>query len=293
MQEKATLFGKNNSLVGIVTSPPDRFGGEERERPAVILLNAGLLHRVGPNRIYVKIARTLAARGFVCVRFDLTGIGDSKIPEDTVSYGQDDVINDIRSVMDYLSETKGIKRFVLMGVCSGADNAFHTACDDSRVVGVNLIEGFSFPSTGYFARSYSKSFLKLRSWKRLLTGQSEVWGILKALWTHHTSKRARQLTEEFEVPSREKLLADLRTLVARGVQLCLVYAAEKSGHYNYRKLFEQEIQSMPADRRPRVEFIDDTDHLFTLLRHQRRLLEFVEEWVQTVGGVSVTSKDLA
>jgi len=246
------------------------------------LLNAGLLHRVGPNRIYVKIARTLAAQGFLAVRFDLTGIGDSKIPEGVVSYGPDDVVNDIRSVMDCLAEAKGIERFVLMGLCSGADNAFRTACQDSRVIGVNMIEGFSFPSTGYFAQSYSKSFLKLRSWKRLLTGKSEIWGIIKALWTHHTSKQARQLTEDFEVPSKETLVSDLHKLVERGVKLCLVYAAEKSGHYNYRKLFEHEIQSLPAEKRPQVEFIEDTDHLFTLLHHQKQLLASIEDWVQQV-----------
>jgi hypothetical protein len=47
--------------------------------PAVmfVLLNAGAVHRQGPFRLYVHLARRLAALGFSCVRFDQPGIGDS------------------------------------------------------------------------------------------------------------------------------------------------------------------------------------------------------------------------
>ena len=59
MTEEAVLFGTTQSLVGILSQPPR----EEAPRglPAVILLNAGIVHRVGPNRLYVRMARELAA----------------------------------------------------------------------------------------------------------------------------------------------------------------------------------------------------------------------------------------
>jgi hypothetical protein len=72
MNEEAVLIG--GSLVGILSRPP---AGVDPAMPGVLLLNAGRIHRVGPNRLYVAIARRLAAMGFAVCRFDLSGIGDS------------------------------------------------------------------------------------------------------------------------------------------------------------------------------------------------------------------------
>lgn len=279
MKEKTVLLGRSKNLVGIVTHPDAKF--DERQRPAIILLNSGLLHRVGPNRIYVKIARRLAAMGFVVLRFDLSGIGDSPLPKDSQAYDEaTGAIKDTQAVMDYLSQTKAIDRFILMGLCSGASNAFRVAGHDQRVVGVNLIEGFAFPSNAYFAQAYSKSLLSLKSWGRLLTGKSEFWGLIRGLIKFHTSKQTRQLTENLQVPGKEELLSDLDTLIKRRVQLCFIYCATSSAYYNYRKIFEEKINSISESRRPRLEVLHDTDHLFTLLHHQEALINIIQDWLQ-------------
>jgi hypothetical protein len=49
MREHALLFGDAQGLVGVITDPPGPGGGS---RPGVILLNAGVIHRVGPSRLY-------------------------------------------------------------------------------------------------------------------------------------------------------------------------------------------------------------------------------------------------
>src|SRR5438045_1954876 len=84
MREEAVLFGEFRSLVGIVTEPTTQH--PHLARQAVILLNPGIVHRVGPGRIYVKIARALAKMGFVILRFDLSGIGDSAVRHDNLRF---------------------------------------------------------------------------------------------------------------------------------------------------------------------------------------------------------------
>jgi len=59
MREHALLFGDAQGLVGVITDPPGPAGPS---RPGVILLNAGVIHRVGPSRLYVNLARALAAK---------------------------------------------------------------------------------------------------------------------------------------------------------------------------------------------------------------------------------------
>ena len=75
MREQICNFGANNGLFGILTSPDD--DAKLADAPVAIILNAGIVHRVGPFRMHVDIARQLAAKGFSTLRMDLSGLGDS------------------------------------------------------------------------------------------------------------------------------------------------------------------------------------------------------------------------
>src|SRR6187431_235824 len=115
MKEEVVLLGLNQSLVAVITEPEQK---PKPDLPAVVLFNAGLTHRIGPNRIYVKLARHLTDMGMVVLRFDLSGVGDSSVRTDTASV-EAGVIDDARQVMDYLERTRGTKKFFLMGHCGG------------------------------------------------------------------------------------------------------------------------------------------------------------------------------
>ncbi|MDZ7781370.1 MAG: hypothetical protein U5R14_15765 [Gemmatimonadota bacterium] len=54
-------FGPEGILVGVLTEPdPDK---AIPNAPGHLILNSGILHRVGASRIYVQIARALADQG--------------------------------------------------------------------------------------------------------------------------------------------------------------------------------------------------------------------------------------
>ena len=91
MKEEVLQFGQRSSMVGILHSPD---GYANLELPAVLFLNAGLIHRIGPNRIYVKLARQFAQMGFFVFRFDSSGIGDSEVRKDNLPY-EKSIIDDV------------------------------------------------------------------------------------------------------------------------------------------------------------------------------------------------------
>ena len=66
--EESIVFGKDHPLFGILTRPPAKL--LDPKRPAIIMTNAGCVHRIGPHRLYVPMARRWAALGFVRRKLD-------------------------------------------------------------------------------------------------------------------------------------------------------------------------------------------------------------------------------
>ena len=116
MSEKVHAFGKHRGLVGVVSQPDS-----PRDAPAVLLLNAGLVHRVGPYRMHVDLARRLAAAGYLVLRFEQSAIGASEPRRERLSY-EDRAVADGPDAMDFLGARCRGDRFIPLGRCSGALN---------------------------------------------------------------------------------------------------------------------------------------------------------------------------
>ena len=137
VNEQAIVFGQQKSLVGIVTSAATSTA--PTGRPAIVILNTGIVHRVGYNRMYVPLSRTLAATGYTVLRFDYSGIGDSEPRADGFTPLASS-LTDIREALDWLETVRQASQIILLGLCSGADHAVLYGPTDPRVVGLVLID---------------------------------------------------------------------------------------------------------------------------------------------------------
>jgi len=283
VRERAMLFGDAKSLVGVVTDPE----GDATSHPAVLFLNAGVLHRVGPNRVHVRLARTLAQAGLLSLRFDQSGLGDSR-PRRSRTYYVRAMVDETRQAMDVLASTRGVTSFVLAGICSGADNALRATVEDERVCGAILIEPYTVPSRGFAMYSYRGKLLRPRSWWRLLRGRSELLSSVRPPPPPAATPPVRPPAEaesppveasaiESVLPSRGELVASARRLVDRGTRLCFVYAATSPAYFNYRMLLRRTLGRARRGQ-VRVEVLHRTDHVFTPLDVQQRLIGVVRDW---------------
>jgi alpha-beta hydrolase superfamily lysophospholipase len=142
--EVPLLFGPR-PLFGVLHRPPGP-APSGRELLPIVLTSAGTVHRVGPHRFYVTLARRWAKLGFTVLRVDLSGIGDSPAGDDgveNVTYPRDGY-DDIRTAMDLLVERTGASRLILAGLCSGGDFAFQMGMRDRRVAGVLILNPRTF-----------------------------------------------------------------------------------------------------------------------------------------------------
>jgi alpha/beta superfamily hydrolase len=275
MTETAIQFGAAQSLVGVLTRP-DECRSPARA-PAVILLNAGSIHRVGPNRIHVQLARSLAARGFCALRFDFSGIGDSASRTDNLPL-EASTVGETRQAMDYLEAAQEVHTFVLAGICSGADVAVKTACRDRRVVGVVAINGTLMDAVqSDFLREQIESGVRRRYYRKHPFHLRTLAGFL--LHEARRPPRRRPLAGPVDLSS------DCRLLLARGVRLFLIYSEGSAAWDAFYLTLAAGLKPWRASARLRIRQVEDVDHVFTPLWSQKLLVDLVVQWMCDLGVV--------
>jgi alpha-beta hydrolase superfamily lysophospholipase len=279
VKEEAVLLRGSTPLVGVVTVPAP--GSFDPARPAVLLLNAGLSHRVGPGRLSVKLARQLARRGFVSLRFDASGLGDSPARSDSLPVERSGVL-ETREAMDHLAKTRRIESFCLVGLCSGAVFAFRTALQDTRVSGVGLLNARGFDRSAHWQRDvesrtwlrrYLRRLARPEAWWRALTGQTEY----RRLGRIVRARAASIVAGRSEVSRVAGSLADeMQQLIRREVAV-LWLAADDDPSLDYLAAIERRSR-LPPSAVERV-IIDGANHTFTRRADQEQVLARVEAWI--------------
>jgi dienelactone hydrolase len=291
MKERFVTFGPGKSLSGILTEP----AWAAAQRPAVLLLNAGLLHHVGPNRLYVTLARRLAAAGLPVLRFDYSGLGESEPRRDEVPLVEG-MIGEGIAAMDFLTASGVADRFVPMGLCAGAENAQRLARDDARVVGAALIDGYAYRTRRYHLRKLMRHVASARSWGRLFAKPAALLrASRRALPAAASERNPGGVDFVREFPPRETCLEELQMILAREVDLFFVFTGGGMAEfYNHPRQFFETFPELRGHPRVRLEFMSRADHTFTLRAQQEALLASIEGWVATTQlGVVATSTEAA
>lgn len=269
--EHAVLFAPTQSMVGVVTEAEI---DDDRARPALVFLNAGLVHRVGPNRLHVRLARDAARRGFVSLRFDLSGVGDSA-PRADGSSVRTAALMDVRDALDFVAAEHRASTFILAGLCSGADLAFRAALADTRVVGVILIDGLPYTTTRSRIHHYVNRVIRRGGWKGYFTRENPLWRRLRR-WRRPHPARAGSSARRRDVPPMREAEAGLRELTRRGVRMLLLFTAGRQ--YSYGGQFRDMFPTVRSDRID-VAFFRNADHTFTLRANQELLFRTIDEWI--------------
>jgi hypothetical protein len=289
VSERALRFGAGGSLVGVLTDPPA--GTVRRNAPAIILLGAGIVHRVGPHRLYVKIARQLARMGFVVFRFDFSGIGDSRFREDALPMEKSAIL-ETREAMDCLAAIRSIDRFVLVAICSGAGFSFQTARADPRVVGVSLLNaaGHRWGTGNELARTMMHHYWRMlwspsfrgKNWRKLTTLSFDRAGVVSA-----AGQRLRLLfagagraAGDAESQRPESLAAAFQGLLNRGVRLQVVYSEGDEGWDYYQIFLRKHLRTLESHPDFSLRVIQGANHTFTLLSHQAEIIDILNRWLE-------------
>lgn len=273
MPERSLKFGAG--LIGTLCLPdvlPPR-----AETPGLVLFNAGVVHRIGPHRVHVKLARALAERGVPSLRFDLHGLGDSAAGDGSLDYARQ-VTADLRVALDELGRACGSTRFSLLGFCSGVLPSVHCALADERVRQVVLFDGIDVTTSRARRR---RLLLRMRA------HALEPRAYARAVWRGFQGLRgalrlatpaAQQRVVEPMFPRPIDLAAALSELVARGVDVHVVHAGSDHGEVNYA---QQAAEAFVSTGVVGLHFawLDTVDHVLTTVPAQHRFVKYLCETV--------------
>ncbi|QSQ26299.1 alpha/beta hydrolase [Pyxidicoccus parkwayensis] len=304
VRERAVRFGKDGRLFGIVAEPSSE--PPSPNRVGVLFVSVGANHRTGPNRMHVTLSRELAGRGYVAMRLDIAGVGDSPPApggREHPLYSKASV-RDIQEAMDWLGNAYGMRRYVVASLCSGAFLTFHASVQDERVAGQVLINPQTFvwrtgdslvikqreqrpayETSFKSTRFYRGAVLRKETWRRLLRGEIQVRRIARELLSRAV-KRAQTLplpgplqgSEQREHLAVRRSFSDL---VDRGVKSLLVYSANDGGLDVIERYLGPRGRRLAHKPNFRMEVVEGPDHTFTPLWSQVYLASLILEFITT------------
>lgn len=277
IRERAVQFGTDQGLAGVLCEPRARTTADD-DPPAVLLLNAGLLHHVGPSRLHVQLSRTLAAVGVRTLRFDFSGIGDSAPRTDGLNFDEACVL-EVQAAIEFLAESRGIRTVVAGGICSGADAAFRAALADDRVVGLISVDGYAYRNWKYYLHHYGPRLIRWEAWTSFTArhARSLAW---RLGLPGGDSDPAPWSAEVRTFPPREEASAGLQALSDRGVPQLHVYTGGQKAYQNYAGQFWDNFREVEFRGLAEQHYLGDADHTFTSPTQQALLIQIVVSWTE-------------
>lgn len=283
MTDQVVSLGPTGNLSGVVTYPE----GNRATEWGAVLLNAGTVHRVGPNRLYVQVARALAPLDFSVLRFDFSSIGESPGRDDQVPFERRGV-EEVRQAMDWLASHQGCRKFLLMGLCSGAEIAFKTACQDPRVAAGVLLNAPRYhtePSPevlAQVARNFEANYywraarFDRQRWIKLLKGRVNFTAIARGVWSKLHSVLARNGNGTTAAPD----VMAFEELLRRDVRLLLLFSEGDWGFDYLQTVLGKHVEEWRDRSNPTLEVVPRSDHMLTPLVSQQRALRVIVEWAR-------------
>jgi alpha-beta hydrolase superfamily lysophospholipase len=276
--ESAERVDEAGRLFGILSTP----SSPPATRRGLLLLNAGAIHHIGPNRLYVSLARRWAALGHAVLRLDVAGIGDSLPspgrPENVVY--TDDASDDVRQALAFLRRQPGVTEVHALGLCSGGYNAFKAAVAGVPLDGVLLINPLTFfykseiplaaaeDKAAFEATRYLRRVRDLEAWRKMLRGGIDVRMAGRTLARFVRDRlrgRAHELARRAGLKIGDDLAGELTTIVDKRIRLRFVFSAGDPGIGLLRTHGGPTVEKLRRDGALSIEIIEGPDHTFTPL----------------------------
>lgn len=276
MREQVVMVGDDLPLIGVLCEPET--GQNAASDVAVILMNSGVIHRVGSCRLSVTLARSLAEHaGIATFRFDFSGIGDSDARRGTLTAAQA-AVDEVQEVMDYLSRWKQYDRFILYGLCSGAFASYRTALSDSRVMATIQLDGYCYMTWKSYVINYAPKLLSLSRWAQFILRKLGVRKQKKGAEVSGIEERYFEVPGFAGYPPREEVREGLQQLNERGLHMLYVFFGNE--YYVYQRQFVDCFKPLAFGDNLTIIHRPHATHILSEPEDRASVVESITRWTR-------------
>lgn len=307
--EKISEFKNNNNqrLIGIIHIPENNL---HKNKVGIVMLNAGLVDKAGPHRLYVKIARKLCNKGYYILRFDSFGLGESE-GELKKGYNveifaliqQGLFVEDTLSSINYFKKELKLEKIIMTGLCGGAATALLAASKDNRIDGLILMDppvyldnsnNINKKSVHPFEvensiSSYTKKIFQLKTWLRFITLQIDYSGFWRTIREYLKLRLKSNKTDQYvnkdesfilERPLNKLFLNAFLTYMSTKREILFILGDNDSVAWEFKNKFQDKFLNSELYK-PYLEIInvETANHDFQSLRAQDILLNKISTWL--------------
>jgi len=256
---KPVIFeNEGERIVGILHLPYSLRKGE-KTAPAVTMFHGFTGHKAGAYRLFVHAARALCDAGFIVLRFDFRGSGDSDGDFEDMTVPKE--VSDASRAINFLLNLPFVdpERIGIIGMSMGGRVAAIIASRDKRVKFLVLYSAALIPLKKKFL-----SLIKKEDRKRLEEGEAvnimDGWYIKKQFFETLDSPVPLHILDRIKVP----------VLMIHGD------SDEVIGLEDSIKGYEMLVK---LNRKSELYIIKGGDHAFTDKKHRREVIEKTLSWL--------------
>lgn len=261
--EQPLLFDcEQQLLVGILHPAQASLG--------VIIISGAPQYRIGSHRLFVRLARLLAAQGYPVLRFDYRGLGDSS----GVRPEPEALTADIQSAIDaFHQQQPQLQQIMLLGLCDGATAALAACQQDPRIQRLVLLNPW-LPDTqarsqAYLQHYYRSQLLSGQWWRKLLTGQIAIGSRLREYLKHW--QQSQQSASAQPHPLSQALAG------FHGKSLILLSERDITAQ-SFQQLLQQPAWQQ-ASHNCCILPLHGADHTLSQRLHQQQFFDLLIEWI--------------
>lgn len=257
MEKPVTFRNNRQQLIGILHVPNGL--SREEKAPAIAMFHGFTGNKTETHRLFVQIARDLCDAGFVLLRFDFRGSGDSEGEfEDMTVPGE---VSDAKRSLEFLRGQPEIdeERIGVIGLSLGGRVATILASVDQRVKFVILLS----PALGPLKEKFT-SLMDDEPLKRLESGEavkvSNGWYLKKSFFDTLDDPVPLNVMDEIRAP----------VLIIHGENDQVVpIETSKKGYGIIRNLNEKN----------ELHVVKGSDHTFSDREHTLEITEKIRKWL--------------
>jgi pimeloyl-ACP methyl ester carboxylesterase len=219
------------------------------------------------------LAHRLSIEGFPVVRMDESGKGES-FEATQAATGTETHLRDLGAAGGALLRRHGVERFVVLGLCWGADIGLECAGRMDAIAGLVMLDGWSPRNGRYYLHRYGPPLLRVHRWpgmvlRRLRRRERSDSDILASI-AETSGSRWKD----------EAGWSSVSALCARRLPTLAVYTGDSDGYYSYRGQLRAALTARRFDTSGVTEvFLKDRKHLYPIAHHREQLVGTVTTWL--------------